>query len=155
MIDKIYVFVDNGFTETQGKHMKMNTYITFLYKTASSIDTKLIPLEGEFSAPLFDRLIAALNKGDIDSMFIPYELGLDSPADGVISEFGYDDEIDFAGVLIQELHYADNDFGRFKSSVEVCDNQDVVTKFTVEGFVSMLESVPFDINAELNRLQSL
>jgi hypothetical protein len=135
--------------------MKKITYITLLYKTGASTDSKLVPLSGEFTESLFDRANKALQEGDMDMMFVPCELGLDNPADKVISEFGYDDDVDFAGVYIEELFYADFDFDDFKSRIETSENQSVEPKYTVEGFVEALEGAMYSEEVETNRLKSL
>jgi len=135
--------------------MKKFTFITLLYKTGSSTDRKLVALEGAFTESLFTRANNALYKGGLNSMFIPSELGLPSASDNVISEFGYDEEIDFAGVYIQEFHYAEGDFENFCKHIEGSSNESVEAKFTVEAFVIALESADYDALAETERLQAL
>lgn len=135
--------------------MNTTTYITLLYKTPASTDSKLVPLSGEFTQALFERANAALEKGDMDLMFIPLELGLDNPADRVISEFGYDEQLDFAGVYVSELFHSNEDYDVFKEIAETSENQSVEHKFTVKGFVEALENAQYLEEVEITRLQNL
>ena len=132
--------------------MKLTT-LTMLYKTPCSTDRGNLRLLGEFTPSLYSRMGNAVSDGGIDYMFIPNEVGATSPADRVISEFGYEHEYDFAGVSIEEL-YNTGSYNEFLLAVEVFDI-DEGDYVSVEGFVSALENASYDETAETDRLQSL